>query len=332
MEIGKLPNKILSEIVLDTLKPKRKEILIRPEIGEDCTAFELKDDVCVMSTDPITGATKDLGQLAVNISLNDIASCGATPFGIMVTIMIPPSGTVEQLKEIMSDINKTCNEMNIDVLGGHTEVTDAVTRFVIVSTAIGKVKKEKLVKTKNAQVNDVILVTKHVGLEGTSIIINEKENELKNTISQKHLNLGKNLINQISVVKEGIIASNLLVNSMHDITEGGVLGAIWEVCKSCDLGAKIKKEKIPIMNITKSICDYYKLDPLKLISSGSMLITCNEKVSKLLIEQLHNEKINCTNIGVLTKEKDILINDNDKLINIEEPISDELYKVIKNDN
>jgi len=331
MEIGKLPNSILSELIINTLKPKRDEVLIRPDIGEDCTAFELDKDVCVMSTDPITGATKNLGKLAVDISLNDIASCGATPFGIMITIMIPPKGTVSQLKEIMGDINKRCNQLNIDVLGGHTEVTDAVTRFVIVSTAIGRVKKEKLVTTKGALENDVILMTKFAGLEGTSIIINEREKQLQKSLSVNQINEGKDLINSIGVIKEGIIAGECLVNSMHDITEGGVLGAIWEVCQSCKLGATIYADKIPIKEITQKICDIYNINPLKLISSGSMLITCNELTANILIDKLKKEKINCTKIGIITKKDMVLVDKKNKVI-INEPSTDELYKVIKNGN
>ncbi|MBN2853769.1 MAG: AIR synthase family protein [Clostridia bacterium] len=329
MEIGKLSNKVLNDIVINTLKPKRGEVILRPAIGEDCTAFSLEEDVCVMSTDPITGATLNLGKIAVNIAVNDIASCGAEPFGIMITILIPPDGEIEQLKQIMNDINQTCDSLNIDILGGHTEVTDAVTRFVITATSVGRVKREKLVMTKNAKAGDCILMTKYVGMEGTSIIINEKRKLIESFLTEDEIKMGNSFIDELSVVKEGTAASKIGVNSMHDITEGGILGAIWELCHSSQLGALVFEDKIPVREVTRKVCMYFNLNPLKLISSGSMLITCDKKHKDLLITTLLNEGINCQMIGTLSEKKDILLYNKNKVTTIMEPESDELYKVIK---
>lgn len=329
MEIGKLSNKVLNEIVINTLRPKRKEVLIRPAVGEDCTAFALDGDVCVMSTDPITGATKNLGKIAVNIAVNDIASCGAEPFGIMITILIPPEGELEELKRIMHDINETCDKLNIDILGGHTEVTDAVNRFVITATSVGRVSKDRLVMTRNAKAGDVIMMTKFVGLEGSSIIVNEKKETVKTFLTEDEMKETNSFIDDLSVLEEGTIAARLGVNSMHDITEGGVLGAIWELCHSSHLGANIISKNIPVKEVTRKICKYFSIDPLKLISSGSMLISCDENIKERLIESLAASGINCCEIGTLTAGKEIVIYDGVMSKHIAEPESDELYKVIK---
>jgi len=328
MKIGKLPNDVLNDIVINSIHNKRSEILTRPEIGEDCAAFNIDKDTCVMSTDPITGAISNIGKIAVNVALNDIASSGAVAFGIMINILIPPNGTIEQLKIIMSDINNTCDQLNVDILGGHTEVTDAVTRYVIVSTAVGRVNKNKLIKTSDANSGDSILITKNIGIEGTSIIINEKKEYLKDILNEEEKKEGSNLINNLCVVNEGLISSQFEINSMHDITEGGILGAIWEVCHSSGLGAYIYKEQIPVSKLTKKICKIFNIDYLKLISSGSMLITCKKSIKDKIIVELEKANIKCCEIGVLTSNKNIIMNTNGQDVVISQPESDELYKVI----
>ncbi len=328
MKIGKLSNDILQELIIDSLSITREEVIVRPAIGEDCAAFDLDKNVCVMSSDPITGATKNLGSIAVNVATNDIAATGAEPFGIMITLLIPPDATIKQLKEIMADINKTTKKLNIDVLGGHTEVTDAVTRFVIVSTAVGKIKKSELIQTKNAHVGDALLVTKSIGLEGTTIIINEKINELSDLLTIDEINEANSFGSLLSVLPEGMIAREFKVHAMHDVTEGGIYGAIWEMCTSSKTGAIINKNSIPIKNLTKKLCKFYNINPYKLISSGSMLIACDPSTVDDLCKALNKKDIKCSKLGILTKNPSILLEEGENTSLIEQPTSDELYKVI----
>ena len=144
MEIGKLPNDVLEKIVLSNIKNKRKEVLVRAAVGEDNAIIDFGKELCVMSTDPITGATKGIGKLAVHISCNDVATSGAEPLGVLMTILAPPSTTEEDLGKIMKDAGEVAEELNIEIIGGHTEITDAVNRVVISTTVIGKQYREKL--------------------------------------------------------------------------------------------------------------------------------------------------------------------------------------------
>ena len=326
MEIGKLPNSILREIVLDKIKENRKEILVRPKVGEDCCAVDFGDNVCVLSSDPITGAENEVGRLAVHISCNDVASCGAEPLGLLVTILVPPKATQKELESVMSQISETANSLNVDIIGGHTEVTTAVNRFVIITTAVGHVLKDKLVTTSGAKVGDDIIITKYAGIEGTAIIANDKEKELIGRLEKDVLDKAKSLVKDISVVKEGIIAGQFGVNSMHDITEGGVLGAIWEVTEASEKGAMVYADRIPVMDETLKICNIYNIDPLRLISSGCMIITC--KNGDELVKELERNGIKATVIGQITEssEKRLVFKDGD--VEIGEPLSDELYKVV----
>ncbi|WP_026884223.1 AIR synthase family protein [Clostridium akagii] len=325
MKVGKLDSYELKEIIDNNRGIKRDDVRIRGSIGEDCSVIKFGEMECVVSTDPITGSENGSGKLAVHINCNDIASCGAEPIGILVTILAPVTSTIEEIKKVMEEISEECRNLNIEVLGGHTEVTSAVNKMVISCTAIGKTPKNAAVKTGGAKINDDIIVTKQLAMEGSFIAVSDKLDILKEVLSDEEIKEAKGYIENISVVKEGRICGNYGVNSMHDITEGGVLGALWEVVNASQSGFKVYNDLMPISTVTKKICAQFKIDPLRFISSGSMLITCSS--GKKLVSELNKNHIEATIIGKITSDKAIIvIDDVDK--EVTPPKSDELFKII----
>ena len=330
MESGKVPNEILNKIVLGKIKNFRNDIILHPGIGEDCAAIDFEKYACVLSTDPITAATSDIGQLAVNISCNDVASSGVEPLGLMVTILCPVGTTEAELGNIMEQLCKTAAELNVEIIGGHTEVTPAVNKIVLSTTCIGKALKNEIVSSAGARPGDLVVITKSAGLEGTAIIANDFESQLLGKLSKEDINLAKSFIKSISVVKEGVLAGKFGATSMHDITEGGVLGAAWEVAEASGTGIIINKDTIPVEAVTQSICEALDLNVLRLISSGSMFITCQD--GEGLVKNLESNNIRATIIGSITANKNekLLISKKDGTIkDIEPPSADELYKVKK---
>lgn len=325
MKIGKLSESALQKVVIEQLHTKRDEVLIGPEIGEDCTALKLeKDEVFVASTDPITGATKDIGHLAVHITANDLASSGAQPIGLMITALLPSSIKEYQIKEMMQQVNGECEKLSMMVLGGHTEITDVVNQPVLSVTGIGKVKEDQLILSKGAKPGQDIVITKYIGLEGTGIIAGEKEEELGKWFSRAFLKEAKDCLKDISVVPEGLIAKEY-ASSMHDITEGGIYGALWEISKASGVGLEVVIEDIPIKQHTIELCERYDLNPYQLISSGSMLITTDH--GRELVAALEQKGIKGTIIGHTTDSRDKLIYRQGKASNLEAPKQDELYKI-----
>lgn len=327
MEIGKLPNHVLKEIVFDNIKYKRKEIIQGAAIGEDNAIIDFGEEVCIISTDPITGATKDIGRLAIYISSNDVASSGAEPIGALLTILAPPSTTEEDIELMMNEAGEAAKELKIEIMGGHTEITHAVNRVVISTTIIGKQKKKNIIDSRNVKVGNKVLITKHAGIEGTSILAKELEEFLEYKIEKGKIIEAQNMGKMISVIKEGIICGEIGVNYMHDITEGGILGAVWEGAIAVEKGIKIYENLIPIKEVTKEISSILDIDPYRLISSGSMLIIAEEEKVSIIEEELKREGIEVTTIGEII-QKGIFIDRDGKLENIEPPASDELYKAL----
>ena len=117
-EIGKIPPEILEKIVMKPMmgsKVKREDVILRPTTGEDCSAIDLGGEICILSTDPITGAAKDIGYLAVQINCNDIYSAGAEPMGVLLTVLLPPGSDEELLEEIMEGSLRAAEEKNIEI-------------------------------------------------------------------------------------------------------------------------------------------------------------------------------------------------------------------------
>lgn len=324
MKVGKLNWDDLKSIIDENRGYKREDVRIRSSIGEDCSVINFGDYECILSTDPITGAESGIGKLAVHINCNDIASSGVEPVGILVTILAPENTTLDQIKQVMKEIHEETQKLNVEILGGHTEITTAVNRIIVSCTAIGKGLKETAVATAEAKVGDDIIVTKQLGMEGTAIIVNDYYDTARKILSASEIEEAKNYVEELSVVKEGIISGKFGVNSMHDITEGGVLGALWEVAKASNVGFRVYKDKMPISEATNKLCNKYEIDVLRFISSGSMLITTDN--GEALVEKLKTNGINAAIIGNITNDKGILI-ENQVEIEVEPPERDELFSL-----
>ncbi|WP_315071460.1 AIR synthase family protein [uncultured Clostridium sp.] len=324
MKEGKLDFDDLRNIILNNKTIKRNEVKVRNDVGEDCTIIDFGEYEGIFSTDPITGASENVGKLAVHINCNDIASSGGEPIGLLVTILAPTSASLEDINKIMNEIDEEAAKINVEIIGGHTEITSAVNKMVISVTVIGKNLKGKSVKTAGAEVDDDIIVTKSIGLEGTHILINDHEERIRKVLSEEEIKFGKSLINQISVLEEGKIGGEFGVSSMHDITEGGLLGGLFEVAMASNKGFKIHKDKVPMLEITKKVCEEFKIDPLRLISSGSMLIIT--KNGEKLIEKINEKGIDASIIGKICEREGVLV-DNKKEIKVEPPKRDELFNI-----
>lgn len=326
MEIGKIPADVLEKLVIKPLteNKKRSDVVVGPATGEDCSAVDMGNNLCVVSSDPITGADSDAGYLAVHINCNDIASAGAEPIGILLTVLLPPGADEKDLMELSDGARRAADELGIEILGGHTEVTAAVTKPVISGTALGKVAKGCFVSTSGAEIGQDIVITKWAGLEGTAVIAADNEEYLSERLGVNTVKSAINFKDSISVVKEALIAARLGATCMHDATEGGVLGAVWEVCSCSSCGCIIRRDDIPVRDETKSIAALAGIDPLRLISGGTLIITVFD--GERLTGELNRSGVPAKVIGKIIDGQAHMV-EKGVITALESPGSDELYKV-----
>ena len=328
MEIGKVPEIVLKRSVFQQMHTRREEVLVGAGIGEDCAVVQLApDEVFVLSTDPITGTEKDMGKLAIQITANDLASAGAEPVGVLLTVLLPPSSEEALIRKLSEEVDHACKVLGMQVMGGHTEVTAVVNQPLLSVTGVGKVKKGALVTTGGAQVGDDVVVSKWIGIEGTSIIAKEKEEELLSRFSRPFLQEAKDFDKFLSVVPESKVAVLSGVSAMHDVTEGGIYGALWELSEASHVGLEIELKAIPIRQETVEICEYFRLNPYQLIASGCMLMTAKD--GRTLVSNLKKAGIHAAVIGRCVEGKAKKIINGEDTAYLERPKTDELYKIYK---
>lgn len=327
MKIGKVSENVLKRTVLKGIRNTREEVLIGADPGEDCAVLELKEgEVTVTATNSVTGATPDLGILAVHVAVNNLAADGAEPVGLLANILLPEEYKESRLKLIMEQLKETCAGLGIQLLGGHTELTTAVSRPVITVTGMGKALKSQLTPTKNAKQGMDIIVTKWVGLEGTAILAKEKSEELLTRYPRSLIEDAKSFHQYLSVLPEAKIAIDNGAVAMHDIRWGGVFGALWELAGCAGVGIEADLKKIPIRQETVEVCEFYDLNPYCLTSAGSMLIVAENGYD--CVKALEEEGIPAVVIGKTTDNNDkVILNEGEKRF-LEAPKPDELYKIL----
>lgn len=327
MKIGKLSHEELQQLVLDRLPHQAGTVLHGPGIGLDCAAVRFSDGHVVLTSDPITGAAADIGRLAIHISCNDIAACGIRPSVLMMVLIAPPDCLADDIRRIVDQAAAAAQQLNVSIVGGHTEVSDAVSRFVMITTAIGFTYGDQIIQAGGGQAGDTLLMTKTAGLEGTAILARDQHKRLSPVFSQAELDEAAAMLDAISVIEEGTVGGGLNVHAMHDATEGGILGACWEVAEAGGLGCIVSPDIIPLEPLTRRICATLDIDPFRLIASGSLILATDRPDA--VITELAHKGILCTAIGHLTADPRRLVRLPDgTTADLLPPGPDELYKTM----
>lgn len=305
---GKLPAEELS-LLLARYTQQDQRVLVVPGIGKDATVIEFPGRCLVAKTDPITFASDQIGWYAVHVNANDVAVMGGIPKWFLATILLPERKTTpESVEEIFAQISGACQELDVVLCGGHTEITYGLDRPVVVGQMLGEVEKEKLIIPERARPGDEILLTKGIAVEGSALIARER-GELAGLFGEDWLQRCRNLLKEpgISIVREARIATRVAeVHAMHDPTEGGLATGLYELAWAAGVGLLVEMEKISILPETALLCRELKLDPLGLIASGALLIVVPPGDSPRIITSLKAEGISASVIGkVWEREKGV---------------------------
>lgn len=306
LSLGKLEFTLLEKLLKKYHSKPDSRVVIGPKLGEDAAVIDYPDRYLVAKTDPVTFATEDIGWYVVQVNANDVATRGAIPKWFQATILLPGNKTTEALIDrIFFQIYEACNELSITVIGGHTEISYHLDRPIVVGCMLGEVEKDKLVSTSGAKNGDVILLTKGIVIEGTAIIAREKQEELKKRGYQKNfIQKCQNFLYNpgLSVVQDALLANKIEVHAMHDPTEGGLAAGLYEIALASQVGLFIEREKIPILEESQKLCEEYNLDPLRTITSGTLLIVTSPRSARKISSVLKRQGIKASFIGEI-KEK-----------------------------
>jgi hydrogenase expression/formation protein HypE len=301
---GKLPNELLADY-LTGVDAGASDVIVAAGVGEDVAALDVRrDDVLAAHADPITLATGDLGRWAVRVNANDIATAGAAPRWLLTTVLLPLGTTGSQALSLLDGIADAAASQGVALVGGHTEVTDAVSRPVVASTMLGTVRRADLRDKRGARAGDEVVLTKGVAVEGTALLARELGARLAALgMTDQELQVCTQLLDQISVVPEARIAAGFAgVRALHDVTEGGLATALLELAAATGRGVVVHHERIVVLPETRRVCDLLGADPLGLIGSGSLLVCCRPDETAALLAALQAAGIAAAVIGDLGEE------------------------------
>jgi hydrogenase maturation factor len=300
MEIGKFPPELL-ERLLDSIGLDDPRVVLGPRVGEDAAVLDFGDRLLVAKTDPVTFASERAGWYAVQVCANDVACTGATPLWFMATLLAPEWCTPDDAAQMFKDVLAACRELGVTLIGGHSEVTQGISRPIVMGTMLGEVDRDRLITTGGAQEGDSIVVTKGLAIEGTAILGQDKGQDLRRAgVHERVIKDSAALLHSpgISVVPEARIASTqMLVHSMHDATEGGLITALHEVAAASGLGLAIEEDSVPVLPETAEACTALGLDPLGLLASGALVMTLPAAQVPRLLHSLEQAGINAWEIG-----------------------------------
>lgn len=328
MKAGKLSEAVLKRSVLRQFHTMQQQVQ-PPAFGRDCSVTELPSGELLAhaaAAMPLAGRCCGQDSLTVYNALNNLVCSGAKPTGILMTLLLPTSSNEQQLRDQIGRIEKICEREEIAVLGGHTEVVRSVAELILTVTAVGTVARSEYVGGSDVRPGIDIVMTKWAGLMGTSILSERFESELGARYPRPFIEQAKRFDGYSSVRSEAAVAAKSGALAMHDISEGGVYGALWEMGCRHGVGLDIELKRIPIRQETVEVCEFFDVNPYKLLSTGSLLIAAED--GGALVHSLQQAGIEAAVIGQTTDSNDrVLVYEEERRF-LEHTQTDELWRIL----
>jgi hydrogenase expression/formation protein HypE len=300
--VGKLPPELLARLIARAPSSDPR-VRLGPGLGLDCAVVDLGERLLVFKSDPITFASDEIGWYLVQINANDLATSGAAPRWLMLTMLLPEGATTPALVEKWAEqVYAACRELGIDVIGGHTEVTHGLARPILAGTLIGEAQPGRLVTPRGAQPGDRLLLTKGVPIEATALLARELPGRLQGHLSPAELAEAQAFLIRpgLSVVRDAAVAMQAgQVTAMHDPTEGGLAAALWELAEASGQALSVDLARVPVPPLAARVCAAFGLDPMGAIASGALLLSAPEPDARAIGRALAAAGIACADIGAV---------------------------------
>jgi len=269
--MSKFSVNVLNKRVFPFAQTQDPDVILGASFGEDVALTRVGDDILVSHTDPIIGAISQIGWLAVHVACNDVATAGVPPRWVLLLVIVPGMEDEDLLEEIMRDAGRASREIGVSIIGGHTGYSANLSRPLVAVTALGTASGRRVVRTRGAQAGDHVLVTKGVGLEGTSILAQDFPDVAQRLgLGDQDLSEARGLMKEVSVVPEAVALAAQGATAMHDVTRGGLLETLLEMAALSGVGIEIDDESIPVPAVVSRFAGAFEFNPLKMISSGTL--------------------------------------------------------------
>ena len=318
--IGKLSPEDLASFVFERTGAPDDDVLMGPAYGEDTAAVRFGDEVLVVNTDPVSLAVERIGTLGVHVACNDVAASGARPRWLTMAVFLPDE-SAEALDQITRQIDEEARDLDVAVVGGHSEYAPDLSRPTLVLTCFGATDDYR--PTGGVEPGDRILLTKGAGVEGTAILATDFRADLEADLAADVFDRAEAFFGEISVVPDAE-ALGPFARAMHDPTEGGVTDGLLEMAVASDCDLEIDRDAVPIREETARLCAAAGVDPLRIFGSGGLLAAVPSEDCDDALAALDEAGISAAAIGTAREASGdaALVIDGERRT---EPVRDDLY-------
>jgi hydrogenase maturation factor len=336
-DVGKISPEIFDELIYPNLGASSKSILVGPKHGVDVGVVDLGEDrVMVTTTDPVfivpEYGFERAAWFAIHILASDAVTSGLKPNYLSIDLNLPLSMTKDQLSTMWKVISEECKKMGMSIISGHTARYHGCNYPMVGgATVICIGEKSKYVSPQMAKVGDKVIVTKGAAIEATGIFAVAFKDRIEEYFGKDFAQKAEKIFYQMSVVEDALTAVEVGtrkdgVSAMHDATECGIWGGLYELAKASNVGMRIEKDKIIVLDEVEKICSKFGMDPYSSISEGTLIITCKEAKAGLVVEKLKNKNIRSSIVGdVTSEEKGILLVEKNREKHLEHPRVDPFW-------
>lgn len=338
MEIGKIPVNVLKRSVFRQIRTKREEAVSGAGIGKDCAVLQLSrgsglaaciQEAAVEIPDAAwreQNAEEPVCTLAdlIQKCANNLAAGGGLPAAVMVALLLPEGTEEAAIKALMAQAEEKCQEMSMQIVGGQTRISKAAALPMAVVTGYGSVPEEDCRKERTALPGQDVIVSKWIGLQGTAVIAKRNRTRLLNRYPAYLVEEAMGFGRYLSILPEALLAGKAGVGAMHDASEGGIFGALWELAEGAGVGLEIDMRKLPIRQETVEVCEYCNVNPYELLCGGCLIMTAADGPG--LVRILEREHIPARVVGRVTEGKGRILVNGEEIRYMDRPQRDSIYK------
>jgi hydrogenase maturation factor len=336
-EVGKISPAIFNELIFPRLGAKSDRVLVGPQHGVDVGIVEIGDKAVSFTCDPVfivpEYGWERAAWFAIHIIASDAVTSGLKPKFLSIDLNLPMEMTKQQLDIMWDTMHSECERLGITVICGHTARYDNC-HYPMVggATMVGVGEKDEYVTPRLAKAGDKVIITKGPAIEATGIFATMFPLLIEREFGHDFSHRAQQVFYQMSVVKDAMTAVSVGVRekgitAMHDATECGVWGGLYELAQAAGLGVRVEKERIVVEDCVEEICSYFDIDPYASISEGTLIIACREHKAREVVEALSKKDIKSSIIGELTEPSNgmILVSEGTEE-KLQHPIVDPFWK------
>ena len=336
-EIGKISPEVFNELIFPRLGAKSEKVLVGPQHGVDVGIVEIGDKAVSFTCDPVfivpEYGWERAAWFAVHILASDSVTSGLKPKFLSIDLNLPMEMTKEELEIMWDTMHQECKKLGISIICGHTaRYENCHYPMVGGATVVGIGEKDEYVTPRMAKAGDKIIITKGPAIEATGIFATMFPQLIEKQFGHDFSEKAQQIFYEMSVVEDAMTAvsvgiRNNGVTTMHDATECGIWGGLYELAQAAGLGVKVKKEQIVVEDCVAEICDYFGIDPYASISEGTLVIACRQHKARKVVEALSQKGIKSSIVGELTEPgKGMVLVEGGKEKRLEHPIVDPFWK------